>query len=180
MLAFVALAIGAAAWSPEGASPEGAGVAHGSATVVDGDTLRIGGESIRLHGIDAPELVQFCADGWLAGDAARRALASRVAAGTPQCERMGIDRYGRTTAVCRVNGEDIGAALVRFGHGVGLRELFLPLPAAGVARPVRPRRRPRAPLRRPGVLARNASLRPIGACIFRAAIAWRRQQRRTA
>ena len=120
MLAFVALAIGAAAWSPEGASPEGAspegaGVAHGSATVVDGDTLRIGGESIRLHGIDAPELVQFCADGWLAGDAARRALASRVAAGTPQCERMGTDRYGRTTAVCRVNGEDIGAALVRSG-----------------------------------------------------------------
>jgi endonuclease YncB( thermonuclease family) len=85
------------------------------ATVVDGDTLRIGRESIRLQGIDAPELLQTCADGWRAGEEARRALVVLVAAGTPHCERLTKDIYGRTVAVCRVNGEDIGGAMVRRG-----------------------------------------------------------------
>jgi endonuclease YncB( thermonuclease family) len=34
----------------------------GAAVVVDGDTLRIGNERIRLHGIDAPEARQQCRD----------------------------------------------------------------------------------------------------------------------
>src|SRR3546814_9272266 len=32
----------------------------GTARVVDGDTLRIGTQRVRLHGIDAPELAQRC------------------------------------------------------------------------------------------------------------------------
>ena len=37
----------------------GAGIS-GKASVADGDTLRIGSERIRLHGIDAPESAQNC------------------------------------------------------------------------------------------------------------------------
>ena len=95
--------------------PKGTRAFFGAPTVVDGDTLRIAGEQIRLHGIDAPELQQTCSDGWHAGDAARRALASLVAMGVPHCERVTTDVYGRTVAICRVNGEDIGAAMVRRG-----------------------------------------------------------------
>jgi endonuclease YncB( thermonuclease family) len=97
-----------------GASPSSVTGRSGSAaaTVIDGDTLRIGGERLRLHGIDAPESEQRCADGWPAGEAARRALASLVLAGAPRCERVTTDRYGRTVAVCRVNGQDVGAALL--------------------------------------------------------------------
>ena len=32
----------------------------GKANVIDGDTIRIAGERIRLHGIDAPEMDQVC------------------------------------------------------------------------------------------------------------------------
>jgi len=32
----------------------------GPARVIDGDTIAIGGERIRLHGIDAPEMKQTC------------------------------------------------------------------------------------------------------------------------
>lgn len=42
---------------------------------VDGDTLRIGAESIRLFGIDAPEKAQPCDDGrWHSGPIATREL----------------------------------------------------------------------------------------------------------
>ena len=34
----------------------------GTATVTDGDTLRINDTRIRLHGIDAPEAAQTCID----------------------------------------------------------------------------------------------------------------------
>src|SRR5262249_61381782 len=37
-----------------------ADVIEGSATVTDGDTIRVGDTRIRLHGIDAPETSQTC------------------------------------------------------------------------------------------------------------------------
>jgi endonuclease YncB( thermonuclease family) len=85
-------------------------------TVIDGDTLQIGNERMRLHGIDAPESQQRCVDGWQAGQAATRALSGLVSGGAPSCERITTDRYGRTVAICRVNGQDIGAAMVRSGQ----------------------------------------------------------------
>ena len=44
------------------AGAAGAGIS-GVASVPDGDTLRIGSERIRLHGIDAPESAQSCSAG---------------------------------------------------------------------------------------------------------------------
>lgn len=106
------LAVAAAVWTPP---RDMVGAASAAVSVVDGDTLRLGSERIRLHGIDAPESQQRCADGWHAGDAARRALAGLVSGRAPRCEKVTTDRYGRTVAICRVDGEDIGAAMVRRG-----------------------------------------------------------------
>lgn len=90
--------------------------ATSAATVVDGDTFKLGRETIRLHGIDAPESQQRCVDGWQAGVTARHALADLLAVGTPRCEKVTTDRHGRTVAICRVDGQDIGATMVRSGN----------------------------------------------------------------
>ena len=38
-----------------------------------------------------------------------------MASGTVRCEDRGHDRYRRTIGLCRDNGEDLGAAMVRTG-----------------------------------------------------------------
>ncbi|MGT2513435.1 thermonuclease family protein [Sphingomonas panni] len=86
--------------------------------VVDGDTLRCGGERIRLMGIDAPEMPGHCRRGrrCVEGDpyASKAALAAMLK-GKATIERRGRDRYGRTLARVRVNGVDLSAAQMRAG-----------------------------------------------------------------
>ena len=81
----------------------------------DGDTLRMDGKTYRLWGIDAPEAAQQCPDGWPAGKVATTRLQELVRGRSVTCERTGSDRYGRTIAICRASGEDLGALLVREG-----------------------------------------------------------------
>src|SRR5262245_20188447 len=106
----------------EGAArPEpAAGTIRGSARVIDGDTLDIGDIRIRLEGIDAPEAGQTCKRKWIGswpcGAVATAALAGMVENRSVSCEPRGLDKYGRTLAVCFVGGKDINAQMVRQGH----------------------------------------------------------------
>jgi endonuclease YncB( thermonuclease family) len=98
----------------------GAGAADltGRASVIDGDTIEIHGQRIRLFGIDAPESRQTCeaaGQTYRCGQQAALALADHVGQRTVACEQRDIDRYGRIVAVCRVDGEDIGAWMVSQG-----------------------------------------------------------------
>ncbi|UYN96070.1 MAG: hypothetical protein KIT25_03755 [Enhydrobacter sp.] len=54
-----------------------AGGVSARAIATDGNTLKLAGERIRLHGIDAPEAQHRCDGGWPAGEEAERALATR-------------------------------------------------------------------------------------------------------
>lgn len=76
----------------------------GPATVVDGDTLIIGGSRIRLFGIDAPEKDQTCAsqDGSTipCGQLASNALQRLIASDAVRCIVHTADRYGRPVAGC--------------------------------------------------------------------------------
>ncbi len=90
----------------------------GKPRIIDGDTLEIAGERIRLHGIDAPESGQTCvADGkrWHCGVEASSALAFKIARGWVTCQGEDRDRYGRVIAVCYaggVGGPELNAWLV--------------------------------------------------------------------
>jgi endonuclease YncB( thermonuclease family) len=98
---------------------------NGTASVTDGDTLRVGGEVIRLHGIDAPEGEQTCrrASGaeYDCGMAASRALANAVGRSRVSCEAKDKDQYGRMVAVCRVGSTVLNELLVREGHALAYR-----------------------------------------------------------
>ena len=90
------------------------GTAHAQ-TVTDGDTIKMAGTTYRLWGIDAPETHQTCADGWPAGRIATEYLVNLMHGHTIMCEPRTKDRYGRTVALCRADGVDIEAEMVRNG-----------------------------------------------------------------
>jgi endonuclease YncB( thermonuclease family) len=93
----------------------------GFATVIDGDSLRLEGEGIRLAGIDAPERDQSCSAErreYPCGKVARRALAEMTEGRAVTCFGTRRDRYGRRLGRCEVSGDDLGAVLVRRGLAV--------------------------------------------------------------
>ena len=110
------------------------GLITGRAAVIDGDTLEIHGERIRLFGIDAPESGQTCLDArgqrYRCGQKAALVLDARIGEGVVTCERKGMDPYGRTVALCRVYGEDLGAWMVGLGWALAYRAYSTPYVAA--------------------------------------------------
>jgi endonuclease YncB( thermonuclease family) len=95
----------------------------GTATAIDGDSIRISGKEMRLRGIDAPEGRQDCTrDGrsWPCGREAAAALRDYLRRGNVTCRIDRTDQYGRGLAVCRAGGVDINAALVAQGHAVAI------------------------------------------------------------
>jgi endonuclease YncB( thermonuclease family) len=99
----------------------------GTADVTDGDSLKVAGCPIRLHGIDAPEKDQWCLDGngrqvECGGNATQR-LRAFVGSRQVSCEKKGVDlKYCRTLAACSVDGEDIQAWMVREGLALAYKD----------------------------------------------------------
>lgn len=83
--------------------------------ITDGDTLKFGGVTYRLFGIDAPEARQTCPDGWPAGRMATTRLQALISGRSVICQQKDRDRYSRIVAVCRAGGQDLGAIMVREG-----------------------------------------------------------------
>ena len=93
----------------------------GTARVIDGDTIEVAGERIRLHGIDAPEGRQPCfnaGEPWLCGTDATDALQNKIGDRQVTCEELDRDRYERIIARCLVDGEDLGEWMVLRGWAV--------------------------------------------------------------
>ncbi|WP_062762753.1 thermonuclease family protein [Falsirhodobacter sp. alg1] len=96
----------------------------GGTKVIDGDTLNLKGERIRLFGIDAPESAQTCRSRfrvWRCGQKATQALTRLIGSRAVSCEKRNTDRYGRSVATCKVGTVDINAWMVRNGWAVAYR-----------------------------------------------------------
>lgn len=87
----------------------------GTATVSNTGSVTIDDTTYTLWGIDSPPPAQTCANGWKAGQLAQEALAGLIEGKTVTCEARDKDRSGRTLAVCKANGVDLGEALVKDG-----------------------------------------------------------------
>src|SRR5437899_8712544 len=98
----------------------------GQASIIDGDTIEIHGERIRILDIDAPESRQTCTrpddSEWRCGQQAALALADWIGQRTVTCTSDSRDIYGRSLARCTVGGEDVGTWLVAKGWAVPYRD----------------------------------------------------------
>jgi endonuclease YncB( thermonuclease family) len=98
-------------------------VIAGSATVIDGDTISIGGTRIRLQGTDAPEWEQTCDDAkgasWPCGTKAARELGALIRDVTLTCKTSDFDQYDRVLAECSTpDSTNVNVWLVRQGWAV--------------------------------------------------------------
>jgi endonuclease YncB( thermonuclease family) len=99
----------------------------GQPRIIDGDTIEISGQKIRLHGIDAPETKQTCTkEGkeWRCGQEATWALARIIEEHWVTCQQKDIDRYKRIVAVCYMaEGQiDINGLMVEQGWALAYRK----------------------------------------------------------
>ncbi|WP_425624916.1 thermonuclease family protein [Agrobacterium radiobacter] len=83
--------------------------------VLDGDTIIVRGERIRIEGINAPELKGKCYEEGVLARRARSRLMELLEAAKIDIERNGSDRYRRTLATVSVGGTDLGHVLMREG-----------------------------------------------------------------
>ena len=108
------------------APPDVAGSIVGRASIIDGDTIDIGGTRIRLHGIDAPEGSQTCQDRrgaqYPCGQEATRELTGMIRGKTVNCDVLDRDQYGRSVSACSVGSVDINASLVSSGWALAYRQ----------------------------------------------------------
>lgn len=77
---------------------------------IDGDTIRVGGERIRLRGIDTPELSEFD------GLAAKRRLEELLRNGPIRIVSHGRDVYNRLLADVFVNEQNVAEVLIQEGY----------------------------------------------------------------
>lgn len=97
----------------------------GKARVVDGDTITIANERIRLHGIDAPEMDQECQarrKTYKCGVVSKKALSDLLRGRTVTCKGNERDQYGRLIAKCFVEWLDLGEQMVLIGRALAYRK----------------------------------------------------------
>jgi endonuclease YncB( thermonuclease family) len=107
-------------------------IPNGEASVHDGDTFWLGEVSLRLWGVDAPELNQECRGVDNCGEAARRHLESLLIGALVQCDQKRSmnsarfsESFGRPLVTCWVRSgayrSDVGERMIADGYALPYR-----------------------------------------------------------
>ena len=94
--------------------------------IIDGDTIRIGKNKIRLHGIDSPEIKQKCkkpfGESYFCGNIAKNKLTDLISENNIKCSIHGKDKYKRLIATCYTKQININDFMVREGWALAYRK----------------------------------------------------------
>ncbi len=94
----------------------------GIASVIDGDSIRVGENEVRLFGIDAPEYLQTCFDEnrreYFCGKESQVFLLKLANKKEVECFYSSKDHYNRFLAKCFVNKTSINEEILKSGMAV--------------------------------------------------------------
>ena len=96
----------------------------GKPRIIDGDTIHIKSNKIRLHGIDAPETKQTCKvdnQDWFCGKQSTKELKKLISNQEVKCTTNDVDIYNRFVAICYVNEININQWMVESGWAIAYR-----------------------------------------------------------
>ena len=96
----------------------------GKAQIIDGDTIHINNNKIRLHGIDAPETKQTCkidTEEWFCGKQSTNELKKIINNQTVECVVNDVDIYNRYVAICSSNNINLNQWMVKNGWAIAYR-----------------------------------------------------------
>lgn len=113
-----------AIWNSTISRAQSGSIYIGMPQIIDGDTIDLNGVRIRLWGIDAFEAAQTCGQ-FACGNKATQEIAEIISNSKSMkviCIQKDTDRNGRIVAICRIDGIDIGAALVSKGLAVAYKK----------------------------------------------------------
>ena len=97
---------------------------NGKPRIIDGDTIHIKSNKIRLHGIDAPETKQTCNidnEEWYCGKQSTKELKKLINKQNVECVVNDIDVYNRYIAICYIDEININQWMVKNGWAIAYR-----------------------------------------------------------